>query len=121
MTKRGDDWRTAGEEPDPRFTFANERTFLAWHRTALALIGAGVAVTQVLPPFSIPGGRKLLGLPLIVLGGLIAVTSYGRWQANQRALRLAEPLPEHWMPRLVGVVIGVAAAIALVFTIIGPA
>ncbi len=25
-----------GTEPDPRFTFANERTFLAWSRTALA-------------------------------------------------------------------------------------
>ena len=110
-----------GEEPDPRFTFANERTFLAWHRTALALIGAGVAVTQVLPPFSVPVGRKLLGLPLIVLGGLIAFTSYGRWAANQRALRLSQPLPEHWIPKVVGVVIGVAAVLALVLTAIGPA
>ena len=28
-----------GEAPDPRFTLANERTFLAWIRTALALLG----------------------------------------------------------------------------------
>ena len=27
-----------GAEPDPRFTCANERTFLAWNRTSLALI-----------------------------------------------------------------------------------
>ena len=37
-----------GSDPDPRFTFANERTFLAWTRTSLALIGAGLAVAQLL-------------------------------------------------------------------------
>ena len=41
-----------GTEPDPRFTFANERTFLAWSRTALALVVvAGLGVVQLLPPF----------------------------------------------------------------------
>lgn len=110
-----------GEEPDPRFTFANERTFLAWHRTALAMIGAGVAVTQVLPPFEIPGGRFLLGLPLIALGGLIAFTSYGRWDANQRALRLGEPLPGHWVHKAIGLTIGLAAVVAAVVSIAGPA
>jgi hypothetical protein len=34
------------QEPDYRFTFANERTFLAWIRTALALIAGGVAVAS---------------------------------------------------------------------------
>lgn len=109
-----------GEEPDPRFTFANERTFLAWHRTALALIGAGVAVTQVLPPFDLPGGRLVLGIPLIVLGGLIAFTSYGRWEANQRALRQGDPLPVHWLPKALGVTIGIGAIVAIVATVAGP-
>ena len=44
-----------GTEPDPRFTFANERTFLAWSRTALALVVAGLGIVQLLPPF--PGVR----------------------------------------------------------------
>lgn len=48
---------------DARFTFANERTLLAWHRTALGLIAAGVAVTQVLPPFELRGARLAIGLP----------------------------------------------------------
>ena len=47
-----------GREPDPRFTFANERTFLAWSRTALALVVAGLGIVQLLPPFpGVPAGR----------------------------------------------------------------
>ena len=111
---------TEGDEPDPRFTFANERTFLAWHRTALALIGGGLAVTQLLPDFDLPGGRALLGLPLILLGGIIAFTSYGRWAANQRALRLGDPLPGHWVHQVIGIVIGIAAVVAAVLVIVGP-
>ena len=59
-------------QPDVRLSFANERTFLAWERTALALITAGLAITQLLPAFDFPGGRRLIGLPLIGLGILIA-------------------------------------------------
>ena len=109
-----------GEEPDPRFTFANERTFLAWQRTALALIGGGIAVTQILPPFDLPGGRHILGLPLIVLGGLVAFTAYGRWAANQRALRLGQPLPGHWLNWVLGVAIGAGAVVAAILAIVGP-
>ena len=54
-----------GEEPDPRFTFANERTFLAWSRTALALIAAGLGAAQLLH-FSFGGVRLIIALPLIV-------------------------------------------------------
>ena len=32
-----------GTEPDVRFSLANERTFLAWTRTALALIAGALA------------------------------------------------------------------------------
>lgn len=32
------DWSRQGEEPDYRLTLANERTFLAWIRTALAIL-----------------------------------------------------------------------------------
>lgn len=34
-------------EPDYRFTLANERTFLAWQRTALGLLAAAVALVQL--------------------------------------------------------------------------
>ena len=106
-----------GNEPDPRFTFANERTFLAWSRTALALVVAGLGVVQLLPPFpGVPWGRRVLGVPLIVFGAVVAVVAYREWVSNQRALRLAQPLPRSVMPRLLTAVIttiGVIAAIVV--------
>jgi putative membrane protein len=104
-----------GTEPDPRFTFANERTFLAWSRTALALVVAGLGVVQLLPPFpGVPWGRHVLGVPLIVFGAVVAVAAYGEWVRSQRALRLGRPLPRSVMPRLLAAVITVIAVIAAV-------
>jgi putative membrane protein len=108
----------AEHEPDARYTFANERTFLAWIRTALALVAAGLAVIQLLPPFhGIRWGRHAIGIPLIVLGALIAVLSYRDWMANQRAMRRGEPLPRSWLPTVLAVTItavGVIAAVVVV-------
>lgn len=101
-------------EPDVRFTFANERTFLAWNRTALALIATGVAATQLLPKFDVTFGRRLLGLPLIALGAVLAVTSYRFWQHNETAMRRREPLPRSPMPLVLSIGIGVVAVIAVI-------
>jgi putative membrane protein len=108
-----------GTEPDPRFTFANERTFLAWSRTALALVVAGLGVVQLLPPFpGVPWGRHVLGVPLIVFGAIVAVVAYGEWVKSQRAMRLGQPLPRSVMPRLLAVVITTVAVIASVVVLI---
>ena len=102
-------------EPDPRFTFANERTFLAWSRTALALVVAGLGVVQLLPPFpGVPWGRHVLGVPLIVFGAVVAVVAYGEWVKSQRALRLGQPLPRSVMPVIMAVVIAVMAVVSAV-------
>ena len=107
------------EEPDARFTLANERTFLAWNRTALALVVAGLGIVQLLPPFpGVPWGRHALGVPLIVLGAVVSITAYAEWRQNQRALRRAQPLPRSVMPRLLTVVITVIAVIAAVVVLI---
>ena len=100
------------EEPDARFSLANERTFLAWNRTALALIAGGLAITQFLPSFSIAGARRALGVPFIVLGGIIAFTSYSRWEANERALREQRPLPPSRLPQLLAFTVGAGAIVA---------
>src|SRR5512144_2515651 len=86
-----------GEQPDYRFTLANERTFLAWVRTALALMAAGVAVVQFVPGLTVI--RHALGLLLIVLGGLLAGVSYRHWEQNERAMRLGQTLPRSPIPR----------------------
>jgi len=104
-----------GAEPDPRFTFANERTFLAWSRTALALVVAGLGIVQLLPPFpGVPAGRHLLGVPLIALGAVLAVAAYTEWVRNQRALRRGEPMPVSVMPWILAATITGIAIIAAV-------
>jgi putative membrane protein len=111
--------RKEGVEPDARFTFANERTFLAWNRTAVALVVAGLAITQLLPPFpGIPGGRHIVGVPLIVLGLVLSLTSYRQWSRNQRALRLGQPLPSSNLPRLLTLLVAVVAVTAAVLVLI---
>jgi putative membrane protein len=80
------------DEPDPRFLLANERTFLAWNRTGLALVGGGLAAGQLLD-FDSLIAELAVSLPPIALGAALALLSYRRWQANDRALRLGEPLP----------------------------
>jgi len=108
-----------GTEPDPRFTFANERTFLAWSRTALALVVAGLGVVQLLPPFpGVPWGRHVLGVPLIVFGAIVAVAAYGEWVRSQRALRHGQPLPRSVMPRLLATVITVIGVIAAIVVLV---
>jgi putative membrane protein len=105
-----------GREPDPRFTFANERTFLAWIRTALGFVAAGVALAAV----SRLGGGGLdvevrVAALLLVLAGLVSgVGAWTRWFNNERALRLDQPLPAS--PLLVAVtgLVVLAAAAALV-------
>ncbi|WP_283215114.1 DUF202 domain-containing protein [Pseudofrankia sp. DC12] len=52
---------TVGTDPDYRFSLANERTFLAWIRTALALLAGGIAVVQIVPSFSIGWAVTCLG------------------------------------------------------------
>ena len=106
-------------DPDARFTFANERTFLAWTRTALAFIVAGLAIVQLLPPFpAVPWGRHVLGVPLIVIGAVIAIVSYRQWTRSQRALRRGEPIPRSVLPRILAFTITAIAAVSAVVLLI---
>jgi putative membrane protein len=90
-------------EPDYRFTLANERTYLAWERTALGLLAAAVAVVQLVPELSIPGARHVLGIILALLAMLTAGMGIVRWRQVDRAMRRDQSLPRHPTPVYLGI------------------
>lgn len=100
-----------GAEPDARFSLANERTFLAWVRTALALLAAGVALEALALPIH-PGLRLAAAVVLVVLGAVAAPVAWVGWARAERAMRRGDALPA---PTSFAVlVVGVALAGVLV-------
>ena len=108
-----------GTEPDPRFTFANERTFLAWIRTALGFLAAGVAIAAV-ARLSGPVGLEIrvASAVLIVCGLACGVLAFRRWMVNERAMRLGEPLPSSPMLLVVTAVVAGVALLAVVLAML---
>ncbi|MFC3298216.1 DUF202 domain-containing protein [Arthrobacter agilis] len=109
-----------GVEPDPRFTLANERTFLAWIRTALALLAGGIAVEAFTPAAFDPALRTFLAVTLLVLAMIMALAAGLRWLRVERAMRRRAPLP---LPLLVPVLAAGGALIAgavLVVVLVAP-
>ncbi len=106
--------REGESEPDYRFTLANERTFLAWLRTALGLLAGGVAVHQLVPDPSVLS--DLLAGLCVVLAAVLAGTAYPRWRGVQAAMRAGQPLPKSGMLLLLtaGILVITLAAAALV-------
>lgn len=82
-----------GQEPDPRFTLANERTFLAWIRTALALLASGIAVEAFASGLFSPGVKRLLVVGLLSLSLIVSLSAFWRWMGVERALRQQAALP----------------------------
>jgi putative membrane protein len=108
------DPRGVGDEPDYRFTLANERTFLAWIRTALALAAGGLAAVSLLDEVTL---GETLGVVLLALSFVTAASAYRRWALNERSMRLNEPLPTSRLPMLMAIgtaIVAVMAAIILV-------
>lgn len=110
--------REEGGTPDYRFSLANERTFLAWLRTALALIGGGFAVDQFLP--DLPWGWRVgLALALIAAGVLCSLRAVNHWVRCELAMRRGEDLPTSRFPALLSMVVAVVALAMLVVVLTG--
>lgn len=105
-------------EPDYRMSLAAERTYLAYLRTGLALLAAGVGVVVAAPSAKQDAQdvRRVIGVALIVLGGVVLGAARPRWSSVDRALRNGQPLPAARIARLVGpfLVVVAAGAIAVV-------
>ncbi|MEU1303236.1 YidH family protein [Streptomyces shenzhenensis] len=110
--------REEGDTPDYRFSLANERTFLAWLRTALALIGGGFAVDQFLPELRW-GWRVGLALALLGAGVLCSLRAVNHWVRCERAMRRGEDLPASRFPALLSLVVGVVAVAMVLVVLVG--
>ena len=116
VTRRDRELLSEGENPDPRFTLANERTFLAWIRTALALLAGGIGVEAFL--HDLPGApRRALSALLIVLGGALSLGAYRRWRAAEIAMRLGQPLPLPGVALLLSLGVAAVGAVLLLFVL----
>lgn len=102
-------WPTEGEEPDPRWSLANERTLLAYERTSVGLVVAGLAVAGSHSVADAPAWLAAIGLPLIALGGAVALLGRRRFLRAQHAMRTGAPLPA---PRVAALLPWGVAAVA---------
>lgn len=104
-----------GSEPDPRFSFANERTFLAWIRTALGFVASGVAIAAVVKlSGSLGPDVRLAAIVLVVCGLACGLSAMTQWMRNERAIRLDQPLPSSPAMPFVTAAIIVVALLAIV-------
>lgn len=109
-----------GTEPDPRFTLANERTFLAWIRTSLALLAGGVAIEAFTADLFNDGLRQSVAVLLLVLALLIGGGSFFRWLNVERSMRQQEPLPLPWTAPILAIGGALVAATIMVFVLRRP-
>lgn len=105
-------WRQQGKDPDYRFSLANERTFLAWIRTALGLLAGGVMLEQFATTLGSPEVVAGLAIAFGGLAALLSTLAYVRWRANEIAMRHARSLPATLaIPVIVLVTLGITAII----------
>lgn len=105
-----------GEEPDPRFTLANERTLLAWIRTSLALAVGGLAILLTDELFG--SWSRLVSAGAFALSMVVVTGAAARWARIERALRLRRGLPAPLLALTIVVVLVLAAAIGAVAVLV---
>jgi putative membrane protein len=110
--------RRDGNTPDYRFSLANERTFLAWIRTGLALVAGGLAAAQFLSPLPIRHLREAIAIALLLLGGAVAIRAVDHWARAERAMRLGRDLPASRFPAVLAMTVGLGALVLIAAVLI---
>lgn len=106
--------RRIGQTPDYRFSLANERTFLAWVRTALALVAGGLAIAQFLPVLVVAYLREALAAAALLLGAAVALRAVNHWLRSERAMRLGQDLPQSRFPAILAITVALGALVLVV-------
>jgi putative membrane protein len=106
-----------GDRVDYRFTLANERTFLAWVRTAVALIAGGLVAAKAID-FNHEVLRWIVAAPPIAGGALVAAAATVRWRRYEEAMRAGRELPVGRGVVVLGFSIAVYALVVLAATIL---
>src|SRR6266496_3153941 len=108
----------AEQEPDYRMSLAAERTYLAYMRTALALMAAGIGVAGALPDAGGKPLRRVIGVVLVLAGGGLLVAARRRWLAVDQAMRRGEPLPTIGMLHALSWLLAAAAVAAAILVFV---
>jgi len=108
---------TEEQEPDYRFTLANERTYLAYLRTALACYAGGLSAVQFLDLGPDRWPARIIGVVLVTAGIVTTAGAFRRWQLNLTAMRTGGSLPVTRLPLMLGATIAVVGLIALLFSL----
>lgn len=112
-------WWLSGKDPDYRFSLANERTFLAWIRTALAFMAAAVGIDQFASHLSHPVARLIIISGLILCAFLLSMLSYWRWARIEKAMRFEQPISRNPLLLILSGLITFISAITAFIVIYG--
>jgi putative membrane protein len=111
------EWQKEGKDPDYRFTLANERTFLAWIRTALAMLAGGILLDQLAYDIGPRFVVTATACAICALAAAMCGWSYVRWRGNEIAMRNDQPLPHTPIQMLLAVLTSVIGVVVLFLTL----